>query len=132
MKVRLEATLKDINGNPLPGKTIEFYKSTDGKNYILIGTSTTDNSGKATIEDEIEGTTYYKAFFPGDNVYDSSVGYTSIEVQVPTEARPLPPQLVGIVRTIGGMVQPLLQPLLLLLILVLILKLVISLFGERE
>lgn len=132
MKVRLEATLKDVNGNPVPGRTIEFYKSTDGENYTLIGTSSTDNSGKAVIEDEVEGTTYYKAYFPGDDVYDSSVDYTSIHIEVQPETQQ--PQLLGMVQTVGQtvgqMIQPLLQPLLLLLILVLILKLVISLFKE--
>jgi len=70
--LQLTAVLKDVDNNPLANKTINFYKSTDGVNYTLIDTKTTDASGTATTTDEITatGTYYYKAEFPGDDVYD--------------------------------------------------------------
>jgi len=72
--LKLTATLTDSDGNPLSGKTIEFYKSTDGVNYTLIATKTTDENGVAETTDEITetGTYYYKAKFPGDDQYESS------------------------------------------------------------
>jgi len=72
--LKLTATLKDVSGNPLSGKTIEFYKSTDNVNFTLIDTKTTDSKGVAETTDEITayGTYYYKARFPGDETYDAS------------------------------------------------------------
>jgi len=72
--LRLIATLKDSAGNPLGGKTIEFYHSLDGVNYTLIGTATTDTSGQASITYEATqaGTHYFKARFPGDEYYEAS------------------------------------------------------------
>jgi len=74
LTLKLIATLKDGEGNPLGGKTIEFYKSTDGVNFYLIATKTTDSNGVAEVTDEITafGTYYYKARFPGDETYDAS------------------------------------------------------------
>jgi len=72
--LKLTATLKDSGGNPLSGKTIEFYKSTDNVNFYLIAIKTTDDNGIAETTDEITafGTYYYKAWFPGDETYDAS------------------------------------------------------------
>ena len=74
VKLKLLATLTDVNDNPLPNKTIEFYRSTDRVNYQLLGTATTDENGQAYIFDEVvtRGTYYYKARFPGDPDYDAS------------------------------------------------------------
>jgi len=72
--LKLTATLKDGEGNPLGGKTIEFYKSTDNVSFSRIATETTDSNGVAETTDEITcyGTYYYKARFPGDETYDAS------------------------------------------------------------
>jgi len=72
--LKLTAKLTDGEGNPLSGKTIEFYKSTDGVNFTLIATKTTDTNGVAETTDEITsyGTYYYKARFPGDETYEAS------------------------------------------------------------
>ncbi|RLC36752.1 hypothetical protein DRH29_03870 [candidate division Kazan bacterium] len=72
--LKIVATLTDVNGNPLSGKTIEFYKSTDNVNFTLIATKTTDTNGEAETTDEITqaGTYYYKARFPGDDTYDEA------------------------------------------------------------
>ena len=72
--LRLTATLKDVSGNPLSGKTVEFYRSTDNVSFSLIAASTTDENGVAEATDEVtvQGTYYYKARFPGDDVYEPS------------------------------------------------------------
>jgi len=71
--LKLIATLKDIDNNPLAGKTINFYRSSDGVNYTLLGSSTTDSSGTASITDTVgTGTYYYRVEFPGDDEYDGS------------------------------------------------------------
>jgi len=72
--LKLTARLTDGEGNPLSGKTIEFYKSTDNINFTLIAAKTTDENGAAETTDEITsyGTYYYKARFPGDETYEAS------------------------------------------------------------
>ena len=70
--LQLEAVLKDINGNPLSGKPINFYYSYDQETWNLIATVNTDSNGKATATHETTKTTYYKAVFEGDDVYESS------------------------------------------------------------
>jgi len=72
--LKLVATLTDGEGNPLSGKAIEFYRSSDGVNFTLITTKTTDSNGVAETTDEVTsyGTYYYKARFPGDNTYEAS------------------------------------------------------------
>lgn len=74
VRLRILATLTDIDGNPLPNKTIEFYVSTDDVNYTLIDTKTTDSNGVAETTYEVMqyGTYYFKARFPGDETYDAS------------------------------------------------------------
>jgi len=79
--LKLTAKLTDGEGNPLSGKTIEFYKSTDGVNFTLIATKTTDTNGVAEATDEVTsyGTYYYRARFPGDETHEASeatVSYT--------------------------------------------------------
>ena len=113
--LRLIATLTDINDNPLPNKTIEFYRSTDGVNYILIGTATTDANGIAEITDEITepGRYYYKARFPGDDVYDASEATAIYEYPAPSPVEVLMTQLQSLINIV--------PQLLLLLILIMIL-----------
>jgi len=69
--LKISATLTDVDGNPLNGKVIHFYKSIDGINFSLLATKVTDSNGKAEITDDIAnpGTYYYKAEFPGDTDY---------------------------------------------------------------
>ena len=90
VSLKLLATLTDINGNPLPNKTIEFYKSIDGVNYNLIGTALTDSNGQASVIDEVTepGRYYYKARFPGDELYEASEATAVYEYAVPT-AKPI-------------------------------------------
>lgn len=77
-QLKITATLKDSAGNPLPNKTINFYKSTDNVNWTKIGTQTTDENGQASIYDALPSTTtYYKAEFPGDDQYEPSSAETS-------------------------------------------------------
>lgn len=72
--LKLVAKLTDGSGNPLSGKTIEFYRSIDNVNFTLITTKTTDENGIAETIDEVTsyGTYYYKARFPGDGTYEAS------------------------------------------------------------
>jgi len=82
--LQLTATLKDIDNNPLANKTINFYRSLDGVNYTLIDTKSTDTNGTATTTDEVTatGTYYYKAEFPGDDVYDYSSDVETYTYQI--------------------------------------------------
>jgi len=70
--LRLIATLKDINGNPLSGKPINFYYSYDQETWNLITTVNTDENGVATTTHETTQSTYYKAIFEGDDKYKPS------------------------------------------------------------
>ena len=72
VKLKLTATLKDYYGNALSGKPIDFYYSYDGETYLKITTQTTDVDGKAETIHETTQTTWYKARFEGDEVYDAS------------------------------------------------------------
>ena len=72
VKLLLKATLKDGEGNPLSGKTIEFYYSYDKSTWNLIESKTTDENGECTSQHETDKTTYYKARFPGDETYEES------------------------------------------------------------
>ena len=80
----LEATLKDVDANPLQNKTINFYYSYDQETWNLIEAKTTDSNGKATTTFNTNQTTYFKASFEGDDEYDPSVAYASYEVEAPT------------------------------------------------
>ena len=54
------ATIKDTNGNPLPGKTVTLAKS-GGSSTITTVSGTTDAAGVATFtvkDDAVESTTY--------------------------------------------------------------------------
>ena len=90
--LKLTARLTDVDGNPLPNKTIEFYVSTDNVNFTLIDTRTTDSNGTAeTIyEAEEPGTYYFKARFPGDDMYEPSEAVTSYTVEAAPTPAPTP------------------------------------------
>jgi len=70
--LQLTATLKDINGNPLAGKALDFYYSYDGATWSLIESKTTDSSGKASTTFSTTTKTYFKAEFKGDDEYEPS------------------------------------------------------------
>ncbi|RLC83592.1 MAG: hypothetical protein DRJ03_16720 [Chloroflexi bacterium] len=76
----LEATLKDVDANPLQNKTINFYYSYDKQTWNLIEAKATDSNGKATTTFNTNQTTYFKASFEGDDEYDPSVAYATYEV----------------------------------------------------
>jgi len=115
VSLKLVATLTDVNGNPLSGKTIEFYRSTDGVNYTLLGTATTNTNGQASLIDEITepGKYYYKARFPGDETYDASEATATYEYPAPSPVELLVTQLQSLINIV--------PQLLLLLILIMIL-----------
>jgi len=74
LRLKLTASLTDAERNPLPGRQIIFFRSTDGSTWRFITTDLTDQYGTAEATDEIVdyGVYYYKAVFPGDDYYDSS------------------------------------------------------------
>jgi hypothetical protein len=69
--LKLTATLTS-NGTPLSGKTVNFYYSYDGEEWVPIGSATTDANGQASVTHTTDKTTYYKAEFPGDQEYEPS------------------------------------------------------------
>jgi hypothetical protein len=70
--LRIEARLTDSAGNPLGGKTVYFYVSTDGYTWTLAGTATTDSSGKASTTYTASVKTWFRAEFKGDDYYEPS------------------------------------------------------------
>ena len=80
--LQLTATLKDINGNPLSGKPINFYYSYDQQTWNLIATVNTDVNGVATTTHETTQSTYYKAVFEGDDEYEPSEATASYTLEV--------------------------------------------------
>ncbi len=93
--VKLIATLTDSKGNPLSGKTINFYYRKHGtSNWTLIGSYTTDNNGKATAEIDLDPGVYdFRAEFPGDEQYDGSsaeVDNVNVGAPAPTPPKPKP------------------------------------------
>ncbi len=65
-------------GQPIPGKTVYFYKSSDLSSWELIGSNTTDSNGYAVLKtsDAWSGVYYYLAYYPGDNY--TQYNYTPI------------------------------------------------------
>lgn len=94
----LVARLTDNFGNPVPGKTIYFYRSSDGASYEGIGSARTGTGGEAKLTiDAPPRTTWFKAVFPGDNEYEPSsdvVRYTPS--YVPAAAQPRERRYTGI------------------------------------
>lgn len=68
--LRIIARLTDSSGNPLSGKTIYFYYSTDGSTWIFLTSATTDSGGYAYTTYNATSKTWFKAEFRGDNQYD--------------------------------------------------------------
>ena len=87
VRVELDATLTDINGNPLPNKTINFYYRQSGRaTWSSAGSQVTDSSGRASVTIDLQPGTYdFRAEFPGDNEYTpSSAEVTGYTVRAPT------------------------------------------------
>jgi len=95
VKLKLTATLKDSEGNALSGKPIDFYYSYDGETYTKITTQTTDIDGKAEAIHETTQTTWYKAEFPGDDIYESSEAVEKYEI--PSVSLQLTEQLISLI-----------------------------------
>ena len=75
--VLVEATLKDVDGNPLSGKSVNlYYKLSSETTYNDIGTNPhiTDENGVASdiISLTVPDTYDFKAEFPGDDTYEAS------------------------------------------------------------
>jgi hypothetical protein len=68
--LRLVARLMDSGGNPLSGKTIYFYYSTDGSTWINFVAVATDSNGYAFTTYDANQKTWFKAEFRGDSDYD--------------------------------------------------------------
>jgi hypothetical protein len=68
--IRLVARLTDSLGNPLKGKSIYFYCSSDGSTWVHIATVATDASGYASTTYDASGKTWFKAEFKGDENYE--------------------------------------------------------------
>jgi len=83
VSLKLSATLKDVDGNPLANKSIDFYYSFDGETFTKFDTQTTNEYGVAETITSTTQDTYYKARFEGDELYEASEDiklyiYTSI------------------------------------------------------
>jgi len=75
--VQVTATLKDSDGNPLSGKSVNLYYRASGETtWSDIGTNphTTDSNGQVTdtIDLSVPGTYDFRAEFPGDDDYEPS------------------------------------------------------------
>jgi hypothetical protein len=68
--LRIVARLTDSNGNPLSGKAIYFYASSDGSTWVSIGSSNTDSGGYAYVTYNATSRTWFKAEFRGDEYYE--------------------------------------------------------------
>ncbi|MEM4439219.1 MAG: hypothetical protein QW680_11405 [Pyrobaculum sp.] len=68
--LKVVARLTDSSGNPLSGKTIYFYYSTDGSTWIFLTSSTTDSGGYVSTTYDATSKTWFKAEFRGDSQYD--------------------------------------------------------------
>jgi len=65
--VKLVARLIDVNGNPIPGREIDFWVGN-----TQIGSATTDDNGYASITYNTTKDTTFMVSFSGDGVYDGS------------------------------------------------------------
>jgi len=68
--LKLIAKLTDSGGNPLSGKTIYFYVSSDGSTWSLLTSVATDSNGYASVTYDASQKTWFKAEFKGDSQYD--------------------------------------------------------------
>jgi hypothetical protein len=120
--LKLTATLTDISGAPLSGKTITFYYSYDGSTWTTIGSATTDANGQASVTHTTDRTTYYKAEFAGDPEYDASsaTAVYTVSAPPPTESQAPSPTTTPSV------------PVWLILLILLLLLAIVALTEERR
>jgi hypothetical protein len=74
-QVRLVATLRDSNGNPLSGREISFeYKPSASGTWTSAGSADTDASGEASVVVvvDVPGVYDFRASFAGDDQYDAA------------------------------------------------------------
>jgi hypothetical protein len=62
--------LEDFDGNPLYGKEVHFYVSSDGLVWHYIGYAVTDEEGYVYVIYETNSKTWFKAEFRGDEDYE--------------------------------------------------------------
>lgn len=77
VNVTLTARLEDINGNPVAGRTIDFY--VDGS-YVGSGVTGSDGVASVTV-DVAAGVHTFEARFSGDDVYDPSSANVTYNVE---------------------------------------------------
>ena len=82
VSLKIIAELKDAQGSPLADKPIDFYYSYDGSTFTKIASVNTDTNGIAEISHETDRTTWYKARFEGDSVYDASEAVEKYEIPI--------------------------------------------------
>ncbi len=82
-KLTAHLALNDT-GQPLPGKPVYFYRSTNLSSWELIGVNTTDSNGYATFKtrENWSGVYYYMAYYPGDNDTQYNYSRTILAVSV--------------------------------------------------
>ena len=133
----LTATLKDIDGNPLADKPINFYYSYDKQTWNLIETKNTNSNGVAEATFEATQTTYFKAEFPGDENYDPSSDIEVYTVEItpaipPTVEETIRQFVQSLVNTFVQIFQLILPLILLFLVLSLVMSLVAKIGEEKE
>jgi len=121
VKLLLKATLKDGEGNPLSNKTIEFYYSYDKNTWNLIETKTTDTNGECTSQHETDKTTYYRARFPGDEVYEEAEAISEYYIPPP----PSPPTLAEQLVRVLTMLLP-------VIMIIMMISLLITIFRKKK
>ncbi len=94
--LRIIARLTDSSGNPLSGKTIYFYYSTDGSTWFLLTSATTDSGGYASTTYDATSKTWFKAEFRGDSQYDPS---SATAVWEPSGGQTTQPSCQPIIKT---------------------------------
>ena len=90
--VKLTARLTDSSGNPLQGKPIYFYYSTDGSTWINFVAVATDENGYASATYDANQKTWFKAEFKGDDLYEpaSATAVWEPSAQPPPSPQPSP------------------------------------------
>ena len=78
-QVRLDATLRDSANSPIANKTIQFfYRASGSTTWTSAGTATTNSSGVASVTVTTPGTYDFRAYFAGDDQYESAEAIVSI------------------------------------------------------
>jgi len=128
----LTATLKDIDGNPLADKPINFYYSYDSQTWNLIETKNTNENGQATTTFTTYQTTYFKAEFPGDENYDPSSDIEVYTVEIPAVEETIRQFVQSLVNTFVQIFQQILPLIIMFLVLFLVISLVAKIGEEKE